>query len=141
MESVALSIHGTTIFALVAIILYSDHLGLSWIQGKRETLPTKKMVLLHRLVWVGLAIMVASGVVLFLDLKDYLLTTPAFYVKMFFVATLVVNALFIGKFMRVATEKPFAVLSNNERLSLLISGAVSTISWIGAIIAAGQLDL
>jgi hypothetical protein len=83
--------------------------------------------------WAGLLIMAASGVTMFLSYKDFLLYTPTFYVKMLFVGTLFINAFFIGKFLKVATERPFSALTKKEKFPLFLSGAFSTIGWVGAI--------
>lgn len=132
-EQFALLIHIGTIISLVTVVLYTDHLGLRWVLGHIETISAKKLQTLHRLVWSGLFIMVASGFTMFLSYKDFLLYTPVFFIKVFFVAMLVINAFAIGKFMHVATSKPFAILSREEKLPLFVSGAVSTLGWVGAV--------
>jgi len=129
-------IHVGVLFLLIPIILFADHEGFSWVRGKKETLNEKVMTVLHRLVWAGLIAMIATGAIMFWPLKDYLLYTPAFYAKMFFVFVLVVNSFFINRFMRVALERPYVSLTQEERRPLFISGAVSTISWVGAVVAA-----
>jgi len=141
MESLAVSIHVTTIFVLVPLILYTDYLGTLWVRGIRETLPARTLTLLHRLVLMGLAVMLVTGGILFRDLSAYLLTVPAFYIKMSFVAALIINSFFIGTLMHVAAERSFASLPKRERLPLYISGLVSGVSWVGAITAATQLGL
>lgn len=78
---------------------------------------------------------------MFLTYQDYLLTVPVFYVKMGFVATLIVNAFFIGRMMHIASTQPFASLSRNKQVPLLISGVVSVVCWIGAIVSATLLGL
>lgn len=141
MEQLALQIHIVTVIVLVVVILYTDSLGMSWMRGKRETLPRAKIARLHSIVWVGLGIMIATGITMFIPLRDYLLYTPSFYVKMGFVAALIINATFIGRFMHIASERPFEALTQKERLPLFISGTISTISWIGAIVSALLLGL
>lgn len=135
------SVHVGTLFLLIPVILFADHEGLAWVRGKKETLSAKTMIILHRLVWVGLGVMILTGAIMFWPLKDYLLYAPAFYIKMFFVFVLVINSFFINHFMQLAIEKPFASLSLEEKRPLLISGAVSSISWIGAILAALGMKL
>jgi len=66
---------------------------------------------------------------------------PTFLVKMGLVATLIINSAFIGRFMRVATERPYATLRRSERVPLFISGTISVVAWIGTIIAATQLGI
>ncbi|MEX0917865.1 MAG: hypothetical protein WDZ93_01810 [Candidatus Paceibacterota bacterium] len=141
LEYYALTVHITTVFALIATVVVTDVLGLLWVTGRLETLSRRTLTVLHRLVWVGLLIMIVSGATMFLSYKEYLLTVPAFYVKMGFVLTLVVNAFVIGRHMHIATVRSFAALSKEERRPLFISGAVSTTAWVGAVTAALMLEL
>lgn len=123
------------------MIFLADHQGLSWIRGKRETLDLKRVTLYHRLIWVGLVGMITTGGIMAWPLSSYLVTVPAFLLKMAFVVTLFINGLVIGHLVKVATERSFASLSWRERLPLLVSGAVSTTAWIGAFVAARLLGL
>lgn len=141
MEQIALMVHLTTVFTLVTIVILTDGLGFLWLIGKIQTLPAALIKTLHRLVWTGLIIMIASGATMFLSYQEYLLTVPAFYIKMGFVLTLVINAVAIGKHLHIATERPFALLTKRERIPLLISGIISTAAWIGTISAARMLGL
>lgn len=140
-ELLALQVHLTTVFALIATVLATDLLALLWVLGKRETLPLWLMRTLHSVIWAGLLIMIVSGGTMFLSYREYLLTVPAFYIKMSFVLALIVNAFVIGKHLHIACERSYASLSREERQPLFISGAVSTISWIGVICAALMLGL
>lgn len=128
------TVHVAILFLTIAVILYADKQGFSWILGKDETLNKTKLEILHRLMWGGLIGMIATGVFLFWPLREFLLTQPVYYIKMFFVSVLAINAFFIGKFMNVATERQFSDLSKSERVPLFVSGAVSTVAWAGAII-------
>lgn len=116
----------------ILIVLYSDEQGLMWMLGKKQTLPKKRVEVLHALVSIGLGGILLTGGLMFLDRAEYLLSQPVFIAKMIFVAALVVNAFFIGSISRIATEKPYARLSTAERYRVLISGAVSVTGWIGA---------
>lgn len=117
-------------------ILRADYFGMSWIQGKKKTLDQKTLTQLHRHTWVGLSLMIITGILLFLPMKDFLLARPQFYLKMAFVVTLICNGFVIGHLQKVATMKSFNSLSAKEKMPLFISGAVSTISWMGAAITA-----
>lgn len=130
MHSFALTLHIISIILLVPVILYTDHLGLSWVRGHRETLSLCRLKFLHRTVSIGLLLMLVSGGIMFMGLKEFLLITPAFYAKMTFVGILIINSFFIGKLMCIATERPFRDLSKRERGGLFISGAVSGIAWV-----------
>lgn len=81
---------------------------------------------------MGLTLMIVTGVLLFSDAWGELIFNPAFYVKMGMVIALIVNSVFIGKLMHIATIKPFTLLSPKERHSILASGAVSIMCWLGA---------
>lgn len=125
-------LHVSFVFATGALVLYSDEQGLLWMLGKRETLSLKKLEWLHMLVGLGLAGLIATGGLLFLRAPSFYIGEPQFIVKMIFVLTLVVNSFFIGRFTHVATERAWRDLSNAERLSMLISGGVSFLAWVGA---------
>jgi hypothetical protein len=125
------------VFALlIPLILFADHEGLEWLRGKKETLNPKVIGAVHNLVWAGLIVMILSGLMLAWPLREALVVNVAFYAKVLFVLLLVVNSFFIGKFMHLATEKPFASLTSNERLPLILSGALSGIGWFGAFVSA-----
>lgn len=141
METLALQVHLTTVVCLIALVVATDTLGLLWVLGKKETLSLRLLETLHRLVWLGLMTMLLSGATMFLSYKDYLLTVPAFFVKIGFITALVVNAVVIGRHLHIPSERSFISLSPRERVPLYVSGAVSTISWVGAILAARMLGL
>jgi nitrate reductase gamma subunit len=129
-------VHVGTLFLLIPVILFADHEGFSWMRGNKETLNEKTLKILHRLVWTGLIVMITTGAIMFWPLRDYLLHNFAFYAKMVFVAVLIINSLFVGKLMLIATERSFESLSIEEKRPILISGVASSIGWIGAIISA-----
>ena len=79
--------------------------------------------------------MIITGLFLFYPMREFLLSRPQFYIKMGFVLALCINSVAIGYFSKIPTKKTFASLSNKEKLPLFISGALSTISWIGAALA------
>ena len=129
-------IHLGTFALLVPLILFADHQGFEWLTGHKETLHPKTIGFVHNLTGAGLALMILSGLFLAWPIRDALFTNTAFLVKMGFVLLLIVNSYFIGKLMHTATERPFKSLSDSEKLPLFISGALSTIGWAGAFIAA-----
>jgi hypothetical protein len=61
---------------------------------------------------------------------------PLFWLKMFFVVTLLVNSFFVEQFMHTATERSYSSLAIREKLPLFISGGISTFCWLGAITVA-----
>ncbi len=114
------------------VIIYSDHQGFLYFLGKKETLSYTFLLWSHRLVWIGLIAMIATGVFLTLPAWTYRLQDPAFYVKMGFVLVLVVNAFAIGKLSEVAAERSFSSLQASQKRTLLLSGVLSATSWVGA---------
>lgn len=138
-----LFIHLGTLGFVALLVLYADHQALSWVLGHKEKLNGKTIRVVHYLTLAGLVIMIVSGVsmVLSLSLAEYLLTLPAFFIKMGFVLALVINSFFIGKLMHTAVNHSYKSLALSEKIPLFISGAVSGISWLGAVIAAFSLGL
>ncbi len=136
-----LTTHILTAVSLIIVVIYSDHLGMLWMRGRKETLDPVLLQKLHHLIYCGLIVSLLTGLYMFLPSREYLLTVTAFYIKMGLVLTLWTNSFFVGKFSRIATTKPYALLTKEERVPLYVSGAVSTISWVGVIVAATQLGL
>lgn len=129
-------VHVGTLLLLIPVILFADHEALSWIRGKKETLNEKTLKAVHRLVWTGLIVMIVTGATMFWPLRDYLLYNFAFYAKMVFVGVLIVNSLFVKKFTGIASQRSFESLSAVEKRPLLISGGISAVGWVGAVISA-----
>ncbi|MEX0930909.1 MAG: hypothetical protein WDZ68_01310 [Candidatus Paceibacterota bacterium] len=85
MEQIALTVHITTVFALIAVVLYTDKIGLPRTRGgKKEMLSLRTFSILHRLAWFGLIVMIRSGFVMFLSYKSYLLINSGFLCKNLF---------------------------------------------------------
>ncbi len=126
------TIHLITLLCTVVVILFADHEGFSYMRGKKQTLSHKLTQFFHYGVWVGLCLMITTGVFLALPAWEFYLKDPVFLLKMFFVLVLVVNGVFIGKFTALASEKPFAELPSRMQHTLRVSGALSTIGWVGA---------
>lgn len=119
--------------ALTAItILYSDHQGFLYFRGKKQVLSQSFLKWSHHLVWAGLLGMILTGVILTIPQWEYRLTEGAFYVKMAFVGVLLVNAFAIGSLSKIAGTTPFASLQKEQKRTLLLSGALSSMCWIGA---------
>jgi hypothetical protein len=60
---------------------------------------------------------------------------------MVFVATIILNGYAIGTLKSVASEKPFRETVWVERIPLLVSGTISTVSWTGVVIASFYIGL
>lgn len=117
-------------------IFQADHMGFDWMKGKKETLDPSLVSKYHKNTWIGIGLMIMTGLALLWAERSFLIIGVPFYVKMGFVAAIVINGFAIGNIKDTATTKSYASLSKREKLPLLISGAVSTISWIGAAIMA-----
>lgn len=124
--------HGLVVLITALVIIYSDHQGFLYFRGKKQTLSPAFITWSHRLVWVGLAIIIISGVLLVLPAWEYRLSQGAFYVKMGFVLVLIMNGLAIGKLSHKASSVPFVALSSEEKKTLLVSGGLSFIGWVSA---------
>ena len=134
-------IHVLFVFVTLALVVTADGHGFLWLIGKLEVLPRPRMELLHKLIWGGLSVIITTGAIMFLFYQDYLVTVTAFWIKMGFVLALLINAFFIGKLAHKSYSRPFVLLTHDERIPLIISGAVSTVAWVGAFTAAQFLGL
>jgi len=133
MSDVILPIH-LILLALTAIcIVFADVYALTWVLGKKQFLNEKLVIRLHYYVNIGLTGMIATGILLFWPMREYLTSQSAsFFPKMIFVLALVINSFVIEKHMCVATTKKFINVSTKEKSILFISGITSFISWVGA---------
>lgn len=131
-----LTLHIFSVIFSFCIIFLADKQGFAWIRGKKETLDPKRTRRLHVFTWIGLSSLLVTGAFLFWPLREYLVRQPLFGMKMLFVLALFINAVLIGRLMHVATERTFVSLSWEERIPLFVSGAISTFSWLGALIVA-----
>jgi hypothetical protein len=132
MEFIFLPIHILSLCVAGVGILVADKSAFAWLRGKKQTISTQVIFISHWVVTGGLAGLILSGLVLFWPRRDYLVMEPFFWTKMAFVAALVINSFVIEYLMHHAAARSFASLSKRERIPFYISGAVSTISWIGA---------
>jgi hypothetical protein len=128
------TIHLTSLALTAIVILYSDHKGFQYFRGVVPTLSLSFVTWSHRIVWVGLIGMILSGFFLVMPAWEYYLADPVFLTKMGFVLTLCVNAFFIGKLSQLTTERTFEELPRDLKTTLLVSGALSGIGWVGAAI-------
>lgn len=135
METIILPIHILTLIYLAWNIIHADHLGFTWMRGTVPILNASVVNKYHYRTLGGLLMMIITGLFLFYPMREFLLSRPQFYIKMGFVLALCINSVAIGYFSKIPTKKTFASLSNKEKLPLFISGALSTISWIGAALA------
>lgn len=130
------TLHVTILILTLLVVVLADEEAFQWITGRKETLDRERMATYHRLTWVGLIGMILSGLALLLPRLSYLAHEPLFIIKMLFVGILVTNAVLIGRLAPLTSTRTFASLTSDERLPLLISGAISTLSW-AAVVAIG----
>ena len=136
MDDLVFYIHLASLAIAAIGIVWADHQAWGWIRGTHDTILHSKLLATHWVVGSGLTGLIASGLYLFWPARDFLLGQPLFLLKMAFVAALVVNSFVIEHLMHAAVRGPWRALSTRERLPLVVSGAVSTISWFGAGIVA-----
>ncbi len=113
------------------VIVIADHDGYLYMRGKKAVLNAVKVKRLHQLAWVGLGAMIVTGVMLVRQ-NPIALEEGAFLVKMLMVLALLGNGFVIGRLSALSTTTPFASLTRGQKLSLLGSGAVSVLCWLGA---------
>jgi cation transport ATPase len=130
------TLHLASLIITVPVILFADHMGFQYFTGRVQTLNATKVMWAHRLVTIGLLLLIITGVALTVPVWAILLENPYFYAKLAFVATLALNGYFIEKLMKKATTTPFAQLTADEKRVLLISGAVSGVSWVATVFIA-----
>jgi hypothetical protein len=128
------NLHVLAVFCAVFAIAVADHEVFGWILGRKQTLSRTKMHYVHWAVWGTLLTLIGSGILLFLPRYDYLLRQPLFDTKLLFVCVLVMNAVVIGNLMEMTLTYPYASVPFKEKLPLLVSGAVSSISWSSVIL-------
>jgi len=126
---------GSFIITITSVIIADIH-ALLWVIGKLQTLSHRRMITLHNIVSIGLFVSITSGIIMFWPLREYLLTVTAFWVKMIFVVALVINSFIIARHVNIPTTRTFVSLTKNEQRPLIVSGLVSTVSWIGAFTSA-----
>jgi hypothetical protein len=136
MDNLILYTHvGFLLMATVGIIM-ADSSAFAWVRGKKEMVDEHAFFYPHWLVTIGLVGLIATGCYLFWPMRDYLLAQPYFLAKMAFVFALTINAFFIEKIMHRAARQSFSSLGFKGQLPYLISGAVSTASWVAVVVLA-----
>jgi uncharacterized membrane protein len=128
------SLHVPILLATILGIIYSDHQAWLYFRGTKKTLSPKFTTWSHRIVGAGLAGMIVSGVALVTPAWQFYLSDPVFYIKMWFVLVLIINAVAIGKLVAIAHTEPFFGLKTEQKTTLLVSGFLSGVSWVAAIV-------
>ena len=120
---------GAFIVTITAVII-ADLQAILWAMGKLPTLKPQRLKVLHNVVSTGLLVSITSGFIMFLPLREYLVTVEAFWVKLAFVGVLIINSFVIARHMHIPTTRTFSSLSKKARRPLFLSGAASGVSWI-----------
>lgn len=127
-------IHLLFLFGALPAIAYADVQGLAWYRGTQKILAGSILSRLHIWIYVCLAGILTTGTLMVLNRPARYLSSPVFFIKMFFVATLIVNSIVIGKHMKKAFSQSYASLPAHEQKLILASGVVSGVAWAGAIL-------
>lgn len=130
------TLHLVSLIVTAPVILFADHMGFQYLTGRVQTLSKTKVLWAHRLVTIGLLLLIGTGIVITIPVWAIVLENPYFYAKLAFVTTLALNGYFIEKLMHKATTTPFAQLAPEEKRVLLVSGAVSGGSWVATVLIA-----
>lgn len=126
------TLHVGILLVAAVVILYADHQAFEYLRGKVQVLDKRRTMMLHHAVWVLLAGMILTGVLMTYSFWGDLWALSEFRLKMFFVGALVVNSLFIHTFMHDAFTVPFTQLPRSRKYAMVASGAVSALGWLGA---------
>ncbi len=130
LEGVHLGILMVTVLAMA----WADHEAFAYFRGIKPTLNPVRIQRLHWGISAGLLGMILTGALMVYPSWSFYVSDPIFQLKMAFVGVLVINGMFIGTLMHVATQTPFAQLSSQQKTKLFISGGASATGWIGAFI-------
>lgn len=123
------TIHLAVVFITIFAVLYSDEQALSWLLGKKERLSAETVRTLHAIVSIGLGLLIITGGLLYMRAPSAYLSSPTFLVKMAAIIALIINTYVIERLSPLALSRSYASLSDAQRRSLFISGAVSVAGW------------
>lgn len=135
MEKIYPILHAIALLYVAWNIINAYIIGLSWFRGKSETVDKKKITKYHHGTWLGIILMIITGGLVYSTVMDKILY-PQFCIKMMFVLIIVINSIVIGKLLGTPTTRSFKSVTKRERNTLLLSAALSFITWGGAIITA-----
>lgn len=128
-----LALHIVSLGFVLGVTTIADKEAFMWVWGKKQTLDKKAFHNYHLLVWAGLISLSITGFYMFYPMRFFLLRDLLFDAKLLFVGILFINAILIGRLMQLAFVKPFSELTRKEKTSIILSGAISTFSWICAV--------
>jgi hypothetical protein len=125
-------------FLAVALygIIDADSQAFAWMRGKTPTIAEHHLKRTHWVVTIGLAGLILTGLYLYWPMRAYLYGQAYFITKMVFVLALLVNSFFIERLMPLASQFEHKNLPAWQKRILTLSGGVSTLSWLGAVLLA-----
>lgn len=122
---------------------FSDALFMASVRdGSISEAEMRRLTRVSRIVWTGLVVLFMSGIGLFLLAPAFYLASHSFLAKMTLVGILLANGILFHAvhipWLKRRTGRPFSQAVDFEfrRLSLLVSGAISSVSWMGAFVLA-----
>lgn len=136
MNEILLPLHIGILVATGCCVVFADIYASQWLRGNIHILNAKIVSRLHQVVSIGTIGMITTGIALFVPVSDFLVQSQTFFIKMTFVLALVVNSFVIEKHMNIATTQAFTNISQREKIVLFVSGTISSVSWLGALISA-----
>lgn len=131
-----LTVHITAVFFALIMLFFADKEAFSYMRGSKQTLDREFTESLHNATWVVLGILIVTGILLALPQWQILITNLLFIIKILFVGMLVTNAVIIGRLMPISFVRPWASLTEEEHMMLMLTGAISAFAWVGTITAA-----
>lgn len=134
MQEIILPIHLLILTFIGITIVRADAMAFAWMRGKTPHLDETKVKKLHVHMWIGLALMILTGIIMFFPMREYFLHRVQFFAKMAFVLILVINGLVIGYLQKKTFNRTYKELTLREKLPLMISGGVSAFAWLGAFV-------
>jgi len=146
MYEIFLTLHLIGVILGAGSALVSDALFFGVIRDRNiNTTELKMLSLVSRLVWIGLALLLISGIVMLVLGNFVLLGEPSFQMKMLLVALIIINGILFHKQHLPFLKKMVKVKNLEDDISdnlsdrrhfkyMFVSGALSMISWLAVII-------
>jgi hypothetical protein len=131
-RAVAVAVHVTGLVVALGAVLLVDWYGLAWVAGLRTLSECLRLAqAAHPLIWLGLSLLLASGIGLAPDL-----TSPVVWIKQVLVLVLLSNGVALRAQSRrlrdASTARRLSELPRALRVQLVTTVAVSHVAWWGA---------
>ena len=129
-----LALHVTCVTITLVLVFFADEQAISYLWGRKETLSPCVVTFLHYAVAAGLGGLILTGGFLYAQDPGFYWSEPAFIAKMIAVTALIINGAFLERFSFDATRRSFTALAKREQWLFYVSGAVSALGWLTALI-------